>query len=48
MNNYDVAGILRTYSEQARYANSTEKLREIIRELKAELDLRKIFVEVDK
>ncbi len=45
INQYDVAGILRTYSEQASRARNTEKLREIIKELKQELDLRKVFVE---
>ena len=47
MTQYDVAGILRTYSEKARYATSTEQLREIIRDLKNELDLRKVRVEDD-
>ena len=42
MNNLDIAGILRTYSEKVRYAKSTEQLREIIREMKQELDLRKV------
>lgn len=42
MNNLDVAGILRTYSEKARRAGDTKQLRKIIRELKDELDLRKI------
>lgn len=46
MNNLDVAGILRTYAEQAAQARNTEKLRDIIRELKQELDLRKISMEV--
>ena len=48
MNNLDIAGILRTYSEKARRAESTEKLREIVRDLKRELDLRKIRVEDKK
>ncbi len=42
MNNLDVAGILRTYSEKARHAKNTEQLREVVREVKQELDLRKI------
>lgn len=42
MNNTDVAGILTTYAEKARKARSKEHLKEIIRELKQELDLRKI------
>ena len=46
MNNLDVSGILRTYSEKARKAKNKEQLKEIIRALKKELDLRKI--EADK
>ena len=42
MTNLDVTGILRTYSEKARHAKSTKQLREIIRDLKQELDLRKV------
>ena len=42
MDNLDVSGILMTYSEKARRARSKEHLKEIIRDLKAELDLRKI------
>ena len=42
MNNLDVAGILTTYAERARKARSKEHLKEIIRELRQELDLRKI------
>ena len=42
MNNFDVAGILRTYAEKAANAKSTEKLKEIVQDLKKELDLRKI------
>ena len=42
MNNLDVAGILRTYSEKAARAKSTEQLREIVREVKLVLDLRKV------
>lgn len=45
MNNMDVAGIMRTYSEKARLARNTEQLRDICRELKQELDLRKIKIE---
>ncbi len=41
MNQYDVSGILRTHSEKARHAKE-EQLKDIIRELKQELDLRKI------
>ena len=42
MNKYDVAGILRSYSEKVRYAKNEEHLKEIICDLKHELDLRKI------
>ena len=43
VNKYDVAGILKTYAEQiALNGNSTEKLRDIVRDLKEQLDLRKI------
>lgn len=45
MNNLDICGILRTYSEKARLAKNTEQLREIVREVKQELDLRKISME---
>lgn len=45
MNQYDVSGLLRTYSEQARYATSTKQLRQIIKNLKEEFDLRKIVLE---
>lgn len=42
MDNLDVSGILMTYSEKAKRARNKEHLKEIIRDLKAELDLRKI------
>ena len=42
MNKLDVAGLLMTYSEKARHARNNERLKDIIRELKRELDLRKI------
>ena len=48
MNNLDVAGVLRTYSEKARLAKNTEQLRDVIRDLKQELDLRKIKMEENK
>ena len=44
MNNLDVSGILRTYAEKARKAATTAQLKEICRELKQELDLRKIHM----
>ena len=42
MNQYDVARLLMTYSTKASYARDKEHLKDIIRELKQELDLRKI------
>ena len=45
MNQYDVAGILRTYSEKCSKCDNTTKLKEIIKELKQQLDLRRIKVE---
>lgn len=42
MNNLDVAGILMTYSEKARKAKNKKQLKEIIKDLKQEFDLRKI------
>lgn len=42
MNNLDVAGLLRAYSEKASKARNKEHLKEIIRDLKKELDLRKV------
>lgn len=45
MNNLDVSGILRTYSEKARHAKNTDQLRDIIRDLKQELDLRKVSMD---
>jgi len=45
MNQYDVSGVLRTYSEKAARATSTAKLRSLLRELSNELDLRTVFYE---
>lgn len=42
MNNLDIAGILMTYSLKARLITDREKLKAMIRELKSELDLRKV------
>lgn len=42
MNNYDVAGLLKTYSEQCKNATNTKKLKEIVRELKKELNSKEI------
>ena len=44
MDQYDVAGILRTYSEKARLAKTTKKLKEIIKDLREEFDLREIKI----
>lgn len=48
MNNYDIAGILTTYSYHARNAKNTEELRNVVRRLKEELDLRKIRIEKEE
>lgn len=45
MNNNDVAGVLTTYAKLAQVARDTEHLRDIIRRLRHELDLRKIGME---
>ncbi len=42
VNQYDISGILATYSSKALHACNKKHLKEIIRELKSELDLRKI------
>lgn len=42
MDNLDVAGVLRTYSEKAAKAKTTKQLKNILRDLKQELDLRKV------
>ena len=42
MNNLDIAGMLMTYSEKARKARNKEHLKDIIRKLRKELDLRKV------
>ena len=46
MNNLDVAGILTTFALKAANARDTEHLRDIVRELKSDLDLRKVKMEV--
>ncbi len=48
MNQYDVSGILMTYSTRARHAQDKEHLKDIIRELKQELDLRKIEKNINR
>lgn len=47
MNKFDVAGLLTTYSEKAAKARSAEHLKQIIRDLKGELDLRKVRADND-
>lgn len=47
MNNLDVSGILRTYSEKAAKATTTNQLKKIIRDLREELDLRKVGVSAE-
>lgn len=42
MNNLDVAGILRTYSEKARYCKKKSQLQELIRELKSEFNYKEM------
>jgi hypothetical protein len=40
--NLDIAGLLMTYSHKVRNTTDKEKLKELIRDLKSELDLRKV------
>ncbi len=42
MNQFDVSGIMMTYSEKVKNARNDERLKDIIRELKRELDLRRV------
>lgn len=42
MNNLDIAGLLMTYSHKIAKTADKEKLKELVRELKSELDLRKV------
>ncbi len=42
MNNLDVAGILSTYALKVQKARDTKHLRDIVRDLKSELDFRSI------
>lgn len=42
MNNFDVAGLLKTYSEKCLKAKDSEHLKEIIRDLKEELNSKEI------
>lgn len=45
MNELDVAGVLHTYAEKASKATNTKLLRKILRDLKEDLDLRKVRME---
>lgn len=45
MNQYDLSGLLQSYSERVKDFKSEERLKDVIRELKKELDLRKIKLE---
>lgn len=45
MDKYDVAGILQTYAEKISKCARQDKLKDLIKELKADLDLRKIKLE---
>jgi hypothetical protein len=42
MDNLGIAGLLQTYAERAAKATTTSQLRRIIKELREELDLRKV------
>lgn len=44
MNQYDVAGILKTYAERAAKAQTTAQLKDIIRKVREEFDLRKVKI----
>ena len=48
MDQYDVAGILRSYSEQASHAKTTRQLKNIIKKLRKEFDLREIKIDKDE
>lgn len=42
VNNLDVAGLLQTYALKAQRIDNTKDLRKMIRDLREELDLRKV------
>ena len=42
MNEYDIAGVLQTYAEQAVKTKDTNNLKRILKELREEIDLRKV------
>jgi hypothetical protein len=43
MNNLDIAGLLKTYSEKCLRARNAEHLKEIVRDLKSVLNAREIM-----
>lgn len=43
MNQYDVSGLLMTYSEKCRNAMDSEHLKELVRDLKMELNSKEIL-----
>lgn len=45
MTQYDVAGILKTYAEQAAKAKTKERLKDIVRMVREEFDLRNLSIE---
>lgn len=45
MTQYDVAGILKTYAEQATKVKTKEQLKKIIRNVREEFDLRQLEIE---
>ena len=45
MNQWDISGILMTYSEKVAKSKTTKQLKKVIKDLRAELDLRKIKIE---
>lgn len=42
MNNLDIAGLLKTYAEKCIYAKNAKHLKEIVRDLKQELNANEI------
>lgn len=48
MNKLNVAGILTTYAQKTRLARNTKQLRRLVRELRKELDLRKVRCEEEE
>ena len=46
MNNLDIAGLLSTYALKVSNAKTTKQLRRILMDLRSEIDLRKVRMEV--